>query len=169
VASITVHGRTADQMFKGEVDLEAIRRVVESVKEYENVPVIGNGDIKTEEDAAEMIRRTGCDGVMIGREALRRPWIFRDVAYYLVTGKNGPQLSRLEKLAAVERHFDQWVKWLGEAVAVRNMRARMSWYSAALQPWPGLKRRTQEVDCVAAMRDLFEEGKRMMEEEQVLA
>jgi len=79
VAAVAIHGRTRAQGFSGQVDRDGIRRVVEAV---ERIPVIGNGDIRTPEDAAAMVAQTGCDAVMIGRTAASNPWIFRQISQY---------------------------------------------------------------------------------------
>src|SRR5690606_37065499 len=88
VQLITIHGRTTDQRFKGQADLDVIRMVVESVR---SIPVIGNGDVQTPGDAKRMIDRTGCAGVMVARAAIKRPWVLRDIDAFLRTGETPPE------------------------------------------------------------------------------
>ena len=90
IKAVTVHGRTTEMKFRGNARLDGIAQVVEAVKRRHDIPVIGNGDVKTPSDAKRMIDVTGCDGVMIGRGALGQPWLFRDTAYYLSTGELPP-------------------------------------------------------------------------------
>ncbi len=140
IAAITVHGRTTEQMFTGNVRLEGIAAVVKSVKQrHPNVPVIGNGDITEPAHAKAMIDATGCDGVMIGRGALGQPWIFRETASLLRTGKLPPPLTQAQRARIVLGHFEHLLRLRDETHAVRMINQRMSWYSAALQPWPRLK------------------------------
>lgn len=129
VCAITVHGRTAEQRFTGEADLAGIRRVVEAVRsEHPGIPVIGNGDVRTPEDAAAMIRQTGCDGVMIGRGALAAPWIFRDCWGYLTTGVVPAEPDDLDKLDIVRRFFDLMRAYRGDHEAMHQIRSRISWF-----------------------------------------
>src|SRR5260370_24396261 len=102
VAGVTVHGRTRAQGFGGTVDLDGIRRVVEAV---ERIPVIGNGDVRTIEDAARMRALTGCHGVAIGRGALLNPWIFSQLERWERTGDPGRSATYRERLAFMVRHF----------------------------------------------------------------
>jgi tRNA-dihydrouridine synthase B len=159
IAAITVHGRTAEQKFRGGVRIEGIARVVEQVKRrHPQVAVIGNGDVTSPQLAKRMFEVTGCDAVMIGRGALGQPWIFRDTATYLATGELPPPLSRVERATLVLQHFDHLLRLRGERVALNTMRSRMSWYSQHLQPWPGLRRAVQDFKEAAAFRDWFVQG-----------
>jgi nifR3 family TIM-barrel protein len=100
VAMIAVHGRFAEQGFKGEADWSIIRRV----KEVVSIPVLGNGDILTPQDAERMLIETGVDGVMIGRAAIGNPWIFGQIEHYLRTGEELPQPSDQQRVEMAIRH-----------------------------------------------------------------
>ena len=131
VAMVTVHGRTTEQKFKPSARLDGIARTVAAVKRsHPAVPVIGNGDITTPADAKRMVDVTGCDGVMVARGAMGQPWLFRDMAYHLATGREGPAYSRAERARLVLDHFEHLVRYRGEAVALRTIKTRVSKYSA---------------------------------------
>ena len=129
IAAVTVHGRTTEQQFRGTIRLERIAEVVAAVR---NIPVIGNGDVTQPEHAARMIRETGCAGVMIGRGALRTPWIFRRTAALLETGVLPPEPTRAEKLRAILRHLELLVEHTGERNAVLLLNRRISWYGRTM-------------------------------------
>ncbi|GAB4194655.1 MAG: tRNA dihydrouridine synthase DusB [Phycisphaeraceae bacterium] len=158
IAAITVHGRTTEQKFRGNVRLEGIARTVEAVKRQHDIPVIGNGDVKTPQDAKRMIVVTGCDGVMIGRGALGQPWIFRDTAYYLATGELPPPYPRVERARLVLQHFENLLAMRDERIALNTIKRRMSWYSAHLQPWPGLRREVQTIESAQQFLDFMAKG-----------
>ena len=121
---ITIHGRTRDEYYSGNVDLKIIKKVKESV----NIPVIGNGDIIDENSAVRMFEYTGVDGIMIGRGALGNPWIFDKIVYYLKTGKYKNNVTNNEKLNIILKHLDLLVKEKGETIAVKEMRKHIGWY-----------------------------------------
>jgi tRNA-dihydrouridine synthase len=117
-----------------------------------------------------MIDVTGCDGVMIGRGALRQPWIFREAAHYLATGEELEPLPRGERARIVLRHFQTLLRLRGdERIALNMIRSRMSWYSASLQPWPGLKRQAQEFPSAAAFEAFMLAGIEQIEADEARA
>lgn len=158
-AAITVHGRTTEQKFRGSVRLEGITEVVEVMaRHHSTVKVIGNGDVRCPHDAKRMIDTTGCHGVMIGRGALSQPWIFRDTAHYLATGRLPEPLPRAERARLVLDHFENLLRFRGERIALNTIRQRMSWYSPHVQPWPNLKRDVQTIASAQAMREFMQAG-----------
>lgn len=108
----------------GNADWDIIKQVKQSV----NIPVIGNGDIKCKEDAIEIFKQTGVDGIMIGRAALGNPWIFRDIIANNSDNLDNRQISNTEKLNIILKHIDLEVEEKGEITAVKEMRKHISWY-----------------------------------------
>ncbi|MEE4565393.1 tRNA dihydrouridine synthase DusB [Paenibacillus polymyxa] len=122
--AVSVHGRTREQLYTGHANWDIIKEVKEAV----SIPVIGNGDVLTPEDARRMLDLTNCDGVMIGRGALGNPWMLYRTIEYLQTGKLLPDPSLEEKIRIAILHMDRLVALKGEAVAVREMRKHLAWY-----------------------------------------
>jgi len=127
--AVSVHGRTREQMYTGKADWGIIKEVKEAV----NIPVIGNGDVFSPEDAKRMLDTTGCDGVMIGRAALGNPWMLYRTVEYLDKGVLMPEPSPREKIDIAILHLDRLIALKGEAVAVRDMRKHMAWYLRGLK------------------------------------
>lgn len=126
VKAIAVHARYADQGFSGRADWSIIQRVKELVR----IPVIGNGDVQSPEDAARMFAETGCDAVMIGRGALGNPWIFRQIAHFLQTGQHLPKPSIAEMAETALRHARLAVdkSQIGERQTVKELRGQITKY-----------------------------------------
>ncbi|WP_431085609.1 tRNA dihydrouridine synthase DusB [Paenibacillus sp. 8b26] len=127
--AVSVHGRTREQLYTGHANWDIIKEVKEAV----SIPVIGNGDVATPEDARRMLDLTNCDGVMIGRGALGNPWMLYRTIEYLQTGELLPDPSAEEKIRIAILHMDRLVALKGEAVAVREMRKHLAWYLKGLR------------------------------------
>ena len=143
IRAVTVHGRTAEQRFRGNVDQEGIAAVVRAVGD---IPVIGNGDIKSPQDAADMIDRTGCTGVMIGRRALADPWIFRDTHAYQTTGEVPAPPRLRERVDAIVQHFENLRRFSGDRTACVRFRQRISWYARMLPRSKRLRGRMNQIN-----------------------
>lgn len=128
-AGVSVHGRTRVQMYTGHANWDIIKEVKDSV----SIPVIGNGDVTTPEDAKRMLDQTGVDGVMIGRAALGNPWMLYRTIQYLTTGELLPEPSGQEKIRIALLHMDRLVALKGEHVAVKEMRKHLAWYLKGLK------------------------------------
>jgi nifR3 family TIM-barrel protein len=145
VAAVTIHGRTRAQGFAGQVNRNGIRAVVEAV---ERIPVIGNGDVRTIADAAQMLSETGCAGIAIGRGALLNPWIFAQLQRWEQTGKPGPSGSYDERLDVMGRHFHYLVRQRGEQFACLTFRKVSSWYCRVLRAGRDIQQRMIRLDRV---------------------
>ncbi|MGE6379355.1 tRNA dihydrouridine synthase DusB [Peribacillus muralis] len=122
--AVSMHGRTRVQMYEGQANWDIIREVKKAV----NIPLIGNGDVESPQDAERMLKETGVDGVMIGRAALGNPWMIYRTVKYLETGQLMDEPSVREKMDVCVLHMDRLIALKNENVAVREMRKHASWY-----------------------------------------
>ena len=152
-AAIAVHGRTREQYYSGKADWEIIRRVKEAV----SIPVIGNGDIFTAGDAERMFRETGCDGVMAARGARGNPWLFRDIRSLLESGRIPERPTVAEVREMILRHGKMLADFKGEAMAMREMRKHVAWYTAGCPHSASLREAVNRVETLAQLEELLPE------------
>lgn len=122
--AICIHPRTRSQGYSGQADWS----IIKAVKENVNIPVIGNGDIKSCYDAKRMLDETHCDAVMIGRAALGNPWLIKECVDYLESGIEPRKVTKDDKLNMIDKHFDYLLKTKPEVLAVLEMRSHIAWY-----------------------------------------
>ncbi|WP_408020054.1 tRNA dihydrouridine synthase DusB [Spiroplasma syrphidicola] len=151
--AIAVHGRTRNQFYSGKADWNWIKRVKESVK----IPVIGNGDVFSGEDAARMLAETGCDAVMIARGAQGNPWIFQEINHYLATKEKMPEPSLTEWRDVVFRHADLLMGLKGERIAASEMRKNLAFYFRGKAGATSYKIRATQINSINELKELVNE------------
>lgn len=127
-SAVAVHGRTREQYYSGKADWDIIKQV----KAVVNIPVIGNGDVFTPQDAKNLLEYTGCDAIMVGRGAQGNPWIFKRILHYLHTGEILPEPTAEERVEKALRHAEMLIDYKGEYIGIREMRKHMAWYMKGL-------------------------------------
>lgn len=157
VSAVAVHGRTRQQYYSGKADWAIIRQIKEIVR----IPVIGNGDIFTAEDAKQMFQETGCDGIMVARGAKGNPWIFREILAAL-EGKELPENDRFTEKPAREelvntilRHAKMQIELNGELAGMREMRKHVAWYTAGLPHSAVLRGKVNEIEKITDLEQLL--------------
>ncbi|WP_035119496.1 tRNA dihydrouridine synthase DusB [Cohnella panacarvi] len=160
-AAVSVHGRTREQLYTGVANWDIIRDVKQAVK----IPVIGNGDVFTPEDAQRMLEHTGVDGVMIGRGALGNPWMLYRTVHFLTTGELLPDPTPAEKIRIAMLHLDRLSDLKGESVAVREMRKHLAWYLKGLPDSARVKDSIMDLTTRNGVQSILEEYVRNVEQQ----
>jgi len=159
ISMLTVHGRTRADLYHGAAEYETIQAVKSSIK----IPVVANGDITTPEKAAQVLKLTGADAIMIGRAAQGRPWIFREIAHYLATGEILPTPEIAEIQTIMNEHLLDHYAFYGEYTGLRTARKHIGWYCKGLRNSHHFRQKMNTADdCKTQLQmvnDFFDEMK----------
>ena len=150
-AAITVHGRTREEFYSGRADWNSISQIKKSL----SIPVIGNGDIFTANDAKRMLDETGCDGVMVARGAQGAPWIFKQINELLDTGSVSYSPSNKEKLEIMLIHIQSLISDKGEERAIKEARKHIAWYIKGMKGASAIKTEIFKISDFATMRQIL--------------
>ncbi|MDD4569571.1 MAG: tRNA-dihydrouridine synthase, partial [Tepidanaerobacteraceae bacterium] len=150
---IIIHGRTREMFYSGRADWDIIRNVKDAV----NIPVIGNGDVFSPEDGSTILEQTKCDGIMIGRGVLGNPWIFREVKYFLSTGKklSAPDLE--ERHETMLLHLNKAISYNGEHLGILEMRKHLAWYIKGLPHSAPVRNTLQQCKDVDSIKKILDD------------
>lgn len=146
--AVTIHGRTRDEFYTGTADWEIIKQVKQAV----SIPVIGNGDIKTKEDAKKIFEQTNVDGIMVGRGTIGNPWIFREIRQYL-NGDLVTEVTKEEKLQIILKHIMLQVEFLGENTGIKEMRKHMAYYLKNLPNASSIRQKINQIETKKELED----------------
>ena len=150
-SAVAVHGRTREQYYSGKADWDIIRQVKEAV----SIPVIGNGDVTSPQKAEELVRQTGCDGIMIARGAEGNPWIFSEMISYEETGVVPPRPDKDAVREMMLRHARLQLQYKGEYCGIREMRKHVAWYTKGLKGAARLREKVNEVESLEELENLL--------------
>lgn len=150
-SAVAVHGRTREQYYSGKADWDIIKQVKAAV----NIPVIGNGDVFTPQDAKNLFEHTGCDAIMVGRGAQGNPWIFKRILHYLETGELLPEPTGEERVEKALRHAQMLIDYKGEYIGVREMRKHMAWYMKGMPGAAELRGKLNYAENMAELEALL--------------
>lgn len=159
-AALAMHGRTRAQMYEGQANWE----VLKEVKQQLTIPFMGNGDVKTPEDAKRMIDEVGADGVMIGRAALGNPWMIHRTQHYLATGELIGEPTPTEKIATAKVHFQRLVELKGETIASREFRQHAAYYLKGIPKASKVKVAINQAEDQATVVRILDEFAQQAEE-----
>ena len=159
-AAVAVHGRTRAQYYSGKANWDIIRQVKEAV----SIPVIGNGDVVTVEDAKRITEETGCDGIMIARGVQGNPWLFSQIKEYFATGIIPEKPHVDEVIEMIIRHAKLQIAFKGEYVGIREMRKHVAWYTTGYPKSAKLRNAVNEIASLEELEALMQQYKSMIEE-----
>lgn len=148
---IAVHGRTRAQYYSGTANWDVIRQIKKAV----SIPVLGNGDIFTPQDAKAMLEQTECDGIMVARGVRGNPWLFREIKAYLEHGELIPKPSCEELVNMVLRHGKLQVEWKGEHIGIKEMRKHVAWYTTGYKNSAKLRGKVNEINTYADLEEVM--------------
>lgn len=154
-SAITIHARTRAQGYSGKADWNIIKQVKEAV----NIPVIGNGDIKTCYDAKKMIEETNCDAVMIGRGCIGNPWLIKETIEYLENGKEITKPTNLDRINMILEHLERLIKTKSEKQALLEIRTHIGYYLKTIPNTSELKNNIFKTKTIQELKKLLEEFK----------
>lgn len=155
IQALAIHGRTRSQMYSGEADWEPIAKVKNNPRIH--IPVIGNGDITSPQQAKEAFDKYGVDGIMIGRATIGHPWIFRQIKHYFETGELLPDLSVAEQIEIIKEQILLSVEWIDEVRGLLHMRRHMAAMFKGLPHFRDLRIRMLQAPSLEELWKVFEE------------
>ena len=152
VSAIAVHGRTREQYYSGKAD----HSVIEDVKKSVDIPIIGNGDIKSIDDAKKIFNETGCDGIMIGRAARGNPWIFKDISDYFSKGIINEKPNNMQIRDMILRHASLLIEYKGEYTGIREMRKHVAWYTTGMPHSSAIRNMVNQTENFEELKNLID-------------
>ncbi len=158
--AIAIHARTKTQGYSGKANWNIIKQVKESV----SIPVIGNGDIRSCYDAKKMLNETGCDAIMIGRGVLGNPWLIKDCVNYLEKGEMPQEVSSLEKLTMMKKHYQLLLKYKGEKLANLEIRSHILYYLKGMPKSKEMKNKVCQCKTGTELLNIISEYEKYLEE-----